>query len=427
MPGSGTNTAFYSLPNREFIADLLCWLIIGVGISIIYVFYFNAPVLSGIKILIGCLSFGLFGGMLCFLSMEKKIIAFLKKKEGEIILTSKKVLSVTSKMLFFMVTALVFMAFAILLMTFMDINYLLTNKDLYGADAYVGVFKEIFFAFGVLLFLSLLILARYSQNLRSIFDLQLRAMEDICRGNYNTRVPVVSNDEFGMIAVKTNAMIKGLKERDFCQMSFGRYVTPEVSEKILKGEVILEGELRDVTILFCDLRGYTPFAENRDPKAVVNFLNDYFSEMEKAITGYRGIILQYIGDEIEAVFGAPMDLPDHPDMAVMTAMEMRKRLANLNGKRISKGEDLIEHGIGIHTGEVFAGSVGSQDRLVYAMVGDTVNVASRIQGLNKRFGTDILISHKTKERLKNKEFNLSSLGGSTLKGKTEEVEIYKVM
>ena len=114
-------------------------------------------------------------------------------------------------------------------------------------------------------------------------------------------------------------------------------------------------------------------------------------------------------------------------MAVKAALEMRGRFKKLNERRVFMGEDLIEHGIGIHTGEVLAGSVGSPERLVYAMVGDTVNVASRIQTLNKQFGTDILISHKTKEGLRGNECGLASLGVSALKGKSEEIEIYKVL
>jgi len=252
-------------------------------------------------------------------------------------------------------------------------------------------------------------------------------MEDISRGNYNNQVPVVTSDEFGMIAAKTNEMIKGLKERDFCQISFGRFVTPEVSDRILKGQVPVGGELINVTIMLCDLRGYTTFVERREPREVVSFLNEYFSEMEQAVKQYGGIVLQFIGDEIEAVFGAPIDLPDHPEKAVMAALEMRERLKDLNSKRVSMGKIPVEHGIGIHTGNVLAGSIGGPDRFVYSMVGDTVNTASRLESLNKTFGTDILISQKTKELLKGKNLKFSSLGKTALKGKSKEIEIFKVL
>ncbi|MBW1887162.1 MAG: adenylate/guanylate cyclase domain-containing protein [Deltaproteobacteria bacterium] len=417
----------YTLPWKEFAADFLTWFIIGLIMGMIYLIYFQFPFLTGMELFIGCISFGLFGGMLCFLSMERKLIEFLKRVKTDVVLEPKKPFSVTKKMLFFMISVIVFMVMAILLMVFMDINYLLAHKDSFDDSIYFGVFKEILFAFLVLLFMSLFILGRYSQNLKTILSLQLDVMEDISQGNYNTMVPVVTNDEFGLIAAKTNQMIDGLRDREFCQISFGRYVTPEVSEKILQGEIALEGELRDVTILFCDLRGYTTFAEGKEPRKVVQFLNEYFTEMEKTIKQHKGIVLQYIGDEIEAVFGAPEDLPNHPEMAVRAALEMRKSLRALNEKRESTGENPIAHGIGVHTGEVLAGSVGSPDRLVYAMVGDTVNSASRIQVLNKTFGTDILISQRTKDLIKAENFNLSSLGQVALKGKSEEIEVYKVI
>ncbi len=396
-------------------------------IATLYLAYFSAPGLSAIKIVLGCLSFGLFGGMLSYLATEKRIINLLKTSGfKEAVPTPKRILSLSTKMLFFMVTVMLFMVLAILLMVYMDIDFLLANMDQMGPDIFWGVFKDILFAFTVLLFLSLIILARFSQNLKSILDIQVGAMERISQGEYDTHVPVVSNEEFGLRAARTNEMIKGLRERDICQVSFGKYVTPEVSEKILKGEISPEGELNEVTILFCDLRGYTPFVERKDPKDVVRFLNAYFSEMERAIRQYNGIVLQYIGDEIEAVFGAPVLEPKHPDMAVMAALDMRRRLEGLNRERKEMGDEPIRHGIGIHTGTVLAGSVGSPERLVYAMVGDAVNLASRIQNLNKQFGTDILISHDTRKSLKIQEFDLVSLGETPIKGKTEKIEIYSV-
>jgi adenylate cyclase len=222
-------------------------------------------------------------------------------------------------------------------------------------------------------------------------------------------------------------MTKGLKERDFCQLSFGRYMTPEVSHRILRGEINVEGELKEVTILFCDLRGYTTLVEGSEPGEVVRFLNEYFTEMEQTIKLHEGIVLQYIGDEIEAVFGAPEDLPNHPEKAVAAALEMRKRLKDLNRRRESAGKSTIAHGIGIHTGKVLAGSVGSPERLTYSMVGDTVNSASRIQELNKTFGTDILVSENTRNLVKGKNFNFSDLGTVSLKGKAREITVYKLV
>ena len=135
----------YTLPRREFSADLFTWITIGLGIAIFYLFYFEAPFLTGAKILLGCLSFGLLGGMLCYLDMEKRLMEHLKKARSGPALSPKKILSVSRKMLFFIVTVLILMVTVTLLMVFMDINYLLTHKDTMGPDIYLGVFKDILF------------------------------------------------------------------------------------------------------------------------------------------------------------------------------------------------------------------------------------------------------------------------------------------
>lgn len=408
-------------------ADLLAWLVAGMLMAAVYLIYFKAPIPTGARILFACLCFGLFGGMLSLLSTEKRIMAWLKTIKLEATPPPKRIFSVSNKMILFFVITLLTMAITIVMMVSQDITYLLTNKDVLGPEMYSGVFKEILFTFVVLVLLGLIILGRYSQNLKRILAIQVEAMDDITKGEYDTQVPVVSNDEFGIIAAKTNDMVTGLKERDFCELSFGKYVTPEVSDKILKGEIALEGELSEATILFCDLRGYTTFVERKDPKDVVKFLNAYFTEMHDVIRRHNGIVLQYIGDEIEAIFGAPIHEPNHPELAVLAALQMRERLEDLNRKREEVGEEPVRHGIGIHTGVVLAGSVGSPERLVYAMVGDAVNLASRIQDLNKKFGTDILISLATKELLRGDKFELVSLGQTAIRGKSEETEIFSVL
>jgi len=424
--GSAQNIALYSLPWREFAGDLVLWAVIGLVMSGFYILHMGGPLLTGAKILLGCLSFGLLGGMLCYLWMEGRIIAFLGNTTFEIPISPKRIFSVSDKILFFMIIVLGFFAAAIFLMLVMDMRYLQAQGGLSDSRIYFSVFREMVFAVGVLLFLSFLILGKYSRNLKAVLSLQLEAMTRITLGNYEGPVPVVSNDEFGLIAAKTNEMMMGLKERDLCRLSFGRYLTPEVSQQILRGTISLEGELKDVTILFCDLRGYTTFVEGRDPKEVVGFLNQYFTQMEQAVKAHQGIVLQYIGDEIEAVFGAPLDVPGHPEKAVLAALDMRDRLEDLNREREAEGKEHVAHGIGIHTGRVFAGSVGSQDRLSYAMVGDPVNTASRIQVLNKTFGTDILISRPTRELLPPGRFRLTSKGRISLRGKSEEIEVYTV-
>jgi len=204
---------------------------------------------------------------------------------------------------------------------------------------------------------------------------------------------------------------------------FGKYVAREVRDEILNKGIPLDGEIKEVTLLFADLRDFTKLVESSPPREVVRIINCYFTEMAEAIHLHKGLVLQFIGDEIEAVFGAPLSLDDHPRFAVRTALEMRQRLEQVNQNLKSQNYPLLRHGIGIHTGQVVAANIGSLDRLSYALIGDSVNVASRIQEQTKKYQTDILISAST-ESLLGREFNLHKLDLTILKGKTEPIGLF---
>jgi adenylate cyclase len=209
--------------------------------------------------------------------------------------------------------------------------------------------------------------------------------------------------------------------------AFGKYVTHEIRDQILEGQIPLDGETKDVTVLFADLRDFTTLAESNPAKEVVKIINGYFSEMSAAIRRNHGLVLQFIGDEIEAVFGAPLPLENHPTHAVQAALEMQARMTHVNEKLQQQGYRPLRHGIGLHTGKVVAANIGSDDRLSYALVGDTVNIASRVQGLNKKFSTEILMTATTRARLLNGNVPVEKLPATTVKGKREPVEIYKII
>jgi len=311
-------------------------------------------------------------------------------------------------------------------MMLLDVYYLI-GQDFSQPEIYWGIFKEIAFALCVLLGISMVIVRRYGSNLTEILDAQLAAMDEISRGNLEKQVPILSSDEFARVAEKTNLMMLGLKERDFCRSSFDKYVSPEISRKILNDAIAPSGEILDVTIVFADLRNFTGFAEKRSPMAVVEMINRYFTEMEGVISSHGGVVLQFIGDEIEAVFDALGPDGNHPDHAVAASVAMRAALQRLNAQRRAQGEMEIHHGIGIHSGTVLAGNVGSLKRKTYSMLGDTVNLASRLQVLNKKLATDILISGETRSRLTLSDTRLRTMGQHTVKGKTEAVDVYAVV
>jgi class 3 adenylate cyclase len=412
------------LPWRAFMADMAAWMVAGLVMVFIYYTFYLPYASTAVKVLAGCAAFGMFSGMMSYLSTERRIVYSFRERRT-FSMPSGRLLTVSKKIVVLIVTVVGMMALAILLMVLLDVYYLI-GQDYSRPEVYWGIFKEIAFALCVLLGISLVIVNRYAANLKTILDLQLNAMDEISQGNLEKQVPIVSSDEFARVAQKTNQMMLGLKERDFCRSSFDQYVSPEISRKILDDTIAPSGEVLDVSVLFADLRNYTGFAEQRNPADVVAMMNRYFSEMEKVIRKNGGVVLQFIGDEIEAVFGATKADEDHPDHAVAAARAMREALQRLNTERRRQGEPDIQHGIGIHSGPVLAGNVGSAERKTYTMLGDTVNLASRLQVLNKELKTDILISGETRSRLVRWDVSLRSMGSHRIKGKTETVNVYAV-
>lgn len=288
----------------------------------------------------------------------------------------------------------------------------------------LGTFSLILFFFTALYGLWLAIL--FARNLSAPAQEIVEVAERVTAGDYDSQVSVVSNDEIGYLGDRVNEMSRGLKERERIREMFNLFTSPEIGKEILSGRTFAGGETRRVTLLFADLRGFTTMAEQLPPEKVVESINSYFSEMSTAIVENGGIVLQYVGDEIEAVFGAPMDDLRHADRAVAAALAMRARLNTLNRARASRGEDPFRHGIGVHTGTALAGIVGSRYKLSYAMVGDTVNIASRIEQLNKELESDILISGETMSSLV--ETRVVSKPVTVLvKGRESPLEVYRLM
>jgi adenylate cyclase len=197
-------------------------------------------------------------------------------------------------------------------------------------------------------------------------------------------------------------------------------------EEVLKdpGSLHLKGERREVTILFCDIRGFTTMSERLDPERVVSLLNDFYTVMIDITFKHDGTLDKFLGDGIMAIFGAPIAHPEHALMSVRAALAMQEGMEALSAARVGRGNEPISVGIGINAGEVVAGTVGTEDRMEYTVIGDNVNLASRL-GSNAKPG-QILVSRRIWELVK-ESFDVRTQGPLRVKGKDEEVEVFEVV
>jgi len=208
--------------------------------------------------------------------------------------------------------------------------------------------------------------------------------------------------------------------------ALGRYVSPEVAARVERNPAELAGERRLVSILFTDLRGFTTLSERMAPEQMAVRLTEYFDAMTATIFARRGMVNDFIGDAILAVFGAPLDDPEHARHAIESALAMGETLAWLNRRWQAEGLPPLRMGLGIHTGEVFAGNVGRAGKVKYAVVGDTVNLASRVEGLNKELGTTMLVTEAA-YLAAGLDLVVNDRGPISVKGREEPVRVYEVI
>jgi adenylate cyclase len=229
----------------------------------------------------------------------------------------------------------------------------------------------------------------------------------------------------GMI-ISLNVIVS--RDQAFIKNAFSKYVPAKVIDQLLERPELLKlgGEERILTILFSDIEGFTSISEKMNPADLVHLLNEYLTEMTKVIIGQGGIIDKYIGDAILAEFGAPIQIENHADAAVTTALLMQKRLKELDEKWKGKGFPVIRARIGINTGNVVIGNMGSDQVFDYTVVGDSVNLASRLESANKFYSTNILISGFTFENLSKNIFGTRLLDVIKVKGKSKAVKVYEI-
>jgi adenylate cyclase len=221
--------------------------------------------------------------------------------------------------------------------------------------------------------------------------------------------------------------VEGREKRRVKQL-FSRYVSKDVYDQLIASpdDARLGGQRRHMTVLFSDIRGFTSVSERGEPEEIVAQLNEYFSRMVPVVFAHRGTIDKFVGDMIMALFGAPLDDPDHADHAVEAALAMTSELAALNRQWMAEGRPALNIGIGISTGDMVAGNLGSESIMSYTVIGDVVNLGARLESLNKEFGTNVIISEATRQALKGR-YDVRALGEVTVKGKSRPVQIHAVV
>jgi adenylate cyclase len=226
----------------------------------------------------------------------------------------------------------------------------------------------------------------------------------------------------------TLAYLQGahLLRRRRLRSAFGQYVSPEVMDQVLRRGSPLGGEVRQVTVLMSDLRGFTTMSERLAPQVVSEMMNEYFTAMVDVILAHRGLVQDFIGDAIMAVYGAPLDDPEHCWHAAQTAVAMHGALEALNRGWEAQDRGPLAMGIAVHTGLAFAGTLGAPRKKKYAVLGDTVNTTSRIEGLNRDLGTGILISGALLAVLMDRVV-VRDRGSVAVKGRREPVEISELL
>ncbi|HMA35827.1 MAG TPA: adenylate/guanylate cyclase domain-containing protein, partial [Chloroflexia bacterium] len=252
------------------------------------------------------------------------------------------------------------------------------------------------------------------------------AARAVAGGDLTPRVPETRWDELGDLARAFNGMVAGLAERERLRDLFGRYLSREVSEAVMAGRVTLEGQRKTVTVLFCDMRDSTAFAEAHTPETVMATLNQYFEVIIRATETEGGIIGRFLGDAVLCIFGAPTEYADHAARGLRAALRIREGLDQLNARRSAEGQPVARFGIGLNTGTVTVGATGSAQRQEYTVIGDPVNVAARIEKLTKMHPEcGLLLSETTRQALgaQAARYTFADLGDLELVGKRAAVGV----
>ncbi|KYG61578.1 adenylate cyclase [Bdellovibrio bacteriovorus] len=287
--------------------------------------------------------------------------------------------------------------------------------------------RRAIFVAGSAISMAIFFIFLFSMTLTSPIEKLADMIHLVSKGNFDVkaRSQVRSHDEVGDLAEAFDHMTEGLKERDKVKNLFSKFHGSSVAEDLISKDIGVGGQSKEVVVFFSDIRGFTAFSEKRSPEEVVEMLNEYFGVMVKIINSHGGVVDKFIGDAIMAVWGAPQGTQKDAHNAVRACLEMRRSLEKLNEKRINRGQPPINIGMGLHAGPAISGTIGSDERMEYTVIGNTVNTASRIEASTKAFGADLLISDTVIEKI-GEAFKIELAGAAEVKGRSEALKMFKV-
>lgn len=408
-------------PRQEMLLVLGLHLTAGFVVAVFDTAFLHFPAGSGVKMVAGFLIMGVFSALDVALSSEQAVHRDLAS-EPRPDLEPSQIRPITRKMSGFLLLLLALASVTLTLVIVRDVQWLLSVPRESASGAPRLVLVDVTFVALIFGALGLRILYSFSRNLDHVLCTQVDTLGAVSRGDLDHTVPVLTRDEFGLIAVRTNHMITGLREKERIRSMLGKVVSPQVRDRLLAGdlEAMRRGSRQSVTVLFSDLRGFTTLSEKFSPEEIVDLLNRYFARMVEVITSHGGVVDKFIGDAVLAVFGFE-DPATSPDRAVRAALEMAEATEAFR----TPGGDVVQNGFGVHHGAVIAGVIGSPDRFEFTVIGDTVNTASRLEGLTKSLGRRVLLTREVLDRLEpGVRARFDTLGAHPLKGKAEPVELF---
>ncbi len=316
---------------------------------------------------------------------------------------------------------LFFMLVNLVLLPMLLMQFYLMQQPSWDENAVMIV--VVVFAFGV----------GYSQTLYEAIVMPLaelnKKMARVAAGDYGAKTIVLADDEIGTLKAHFNDMVDGLAERERLKDTFGRYVSVEIAKRLIEsGKLSLGGESIEATILFSDIRDFTPLSETLSPQDLVGFLNGYLAYVTEPIAANNGVVNKFIGDAVMAIFAPQFGSTDHVADAVRAAQGMRAALARFNASGAFPRP--VRFGVGLHTGTLVAGNIGTEKRMEYTVIGDTVNIAARIESQNKALDSTILLSEAVYAALDcslKSALSVERCEDVHVKGKERALTLYKLL